>query len=200
MLTAPIGKIGVWEMVHVGAVAGIIAPAPSPGGAGIRGKSDEDQGKPARSREQCRKLFHWTFSFWLCPLQMCPVPPRRNLSTISESMRSACAFWVTAQQGNFDKAVWLERGLSSEVSVSVLAGQANSAMLPAMRRGEARLATIQFQDSGVDRARAAAPITTDNVPAIRAIRVWNLSARSSAGVSTERRCQIRGKLGGNPRH
>src|SRR5262249_9355851 len=58
MLTAPIGKIGVCEMVHVGAVAGIIAPAPSPGGAGIRGKSDEDQGKPARSREQCRKLFH----------------------------------------------------------------------------------------------------------------------------------------------
>ena len=58
MPTAPIGIIGVWVMVHVAAVTGIIAPAPSPGGAGIGGKSDEHQRKPARRREQCRKPFH----------------------------------------------------------------------------------------------------------------------------------------------
>src|SRR6478736_8517731 len=60
MPTAPIRIIGVWVMVHVAAVTGIIAPAPSPGGAGIGGKSDEHQRKPARRREQCRKPFHRT--------------------------------------------------------------------------------------------------------------------------------------------
>ena len=60
MPTAPIRIIGVWVMVHVAAVAGITAPAPSPGGAGIGGKSDEHQRKPACRHEQCRKPFHRT--------------------------------------------------------------------------------------------------------------------------------------------
>ena len=60
MPTAPIRIIGVWVMVHVAAVTGIIAPAPSPGGAGMGGKSDEHQRKPAHRHKQCRKPFHRT--------------------------------------------------------------------------------------------------------------------------------------------
>jgi hypothetical protein len=60
MPTAPIRIIGVWVMVHVAAVTGIIAPAPSPGGAGMGGKSDEHQCKAAHRHKQCRKPFHRT--------------------------------------------------------------------------------------------------------------------------------------------
>src|SRR6476619_6772685 len=65
MPTAPIRIIGVWVMVHVAAVTGIIAPAPSPGGAGMGGKSNKHQRKPAHRHKQCRKPFHRTPPFLL---------------------------------------------------------------------------------------------------------------------------------------
>jgi hypothetical protein len=57
MQTAPIRIIGVWVMMHVAAVTGIIAPAPSPGGAGMGGKSDEHQRKPAHAISNVASLF-----------------------------------------------------------------------------------------------------------------------------------------------
>jgi hypothetical protein len=68
MPTAPIRIIGVWVMMHVAAVTGIIAPAPSPGGAGMGGKSDEHQRKPAHRNKQCRKPFHRTPPSFCGPL------------------------------------------------------------------------------------------------------------------------------------
>src|SRR6478736_10069635 len=78
MPTAPIRIIGVWVMVHVAAVTGIIAPAPSPGGAGMGGKSDEHQRKPAHRHKQCRKPFHRT-----------PPSPLRPLGRACENRKAA---------------------------------------------------------------------------------------------------------------